>query len=315
MTDHQLLPASLAQASQDDDRRLLDADQIERCVRQVLDMQGRERTMHVIQGPLQDAAGQCIGVFGIARDVTEMLQAEQAQRCALEDSRSLLELALSGSELGTWDADLRTGQVRRDDRLLAMLGYGPHDLEPTMEAWRRLLHPEDREAAEAARRAHVDGTTRNHESEHRLRHKDGHWVWVFEAGKVQRDADGQAVRAIGTTRDISGQKRATAESVDLIRRIEQLIGPLRGDPSGGVVPPADAVPPMPHLTGRGRQVLGLLAQGFTAAEIAGRLGITRETANTHRRNLMRQLGLRNKAELIRFALENGLGSPLEGDSL
>lgn len=315
MTDVQLLPAGLAQASQSDDRRLLDADRIERGIRQVLDGQGQQRMLDAIQGPLRDAAGQCIGVFGIARDVTEMLHSEQAQRRALEDGRSLLELALSGSELGTWDADLRSGQVRRDNRLLVMLGYGPHELEPTLDAWWRLLHPDDREAVESTREAHIAGTTRIHQSEHRLRHKDGHWVWVFEAGKVLRDADGQAVRAIGTTRDISGQKRAAAESLALIRRIEQLIGPLRGDPGDNMLAPGGDAASVPPLTDRGRQVLGLLAQGLTAAEIAGRLGITRETANTHRRNLMRRLGLRNKAELIRFALENGLGGPLEGDSL
>jgi len=281
------------------------------------DITRRRQLEHALQdlatpGPLRDDAGRRGGEVGIVRDVADLLHAEQAQRLALEDSRNLLELALSGSELGTWDADLRTGQVRRDERLLGMLGYGPHELEPTLDAWRRLLHPDDQDAAEAVRRAHIDGVTRIHESEHRLRHKAGHWVWVFEAGKVLRDADGQAVRAIGTTRDISSQKRAAAESVALIRRIEQLIGPLRGDPANGEAQPGGAEVPVPHLTERGREVLGLLAHGLTAAQIAGRLGITRETANTHRRNLMRRLGLRNKAELIRFALEHGIGGPLPG---
>ncbi|MFM2059810.1 MAG: hypothetical protein RLY71_4195 [Pseudomonadota bacterium] len=63
------------------------------------------------------------------------------------------------------------------------------------------------------------------------------------------------------------------------------------------------------LSARSREVLGLLARGHTAAEVAHRLRISEETVSTHRRNLMRKLGLRNKAELIRYALERGIGLP------
>jgi DNA-binding NarL/FixJ family response regulator len=44
-------------------------------------------------------------------------------------------------------------------------------------------------------------------------------------------------------------------------------------------------------------------------EIAQRLVISKETVMTHRRNLMRKLGLRNKAELIRYAIKHNIGVP------
>lgn len=61
-----------------------------------------------------------------------------------------------------------------------------------------------------------------------------------------------------------------------------------------------------RLSEREREVLVLVAQGSTSREIAARLGISPRTAETHRANLQRKLGLRGQAELVRFALESGL---------
>ena len=60
------------------------------------------------------------------------------------------------------------------------------------------------------------------------------------------------------------------------------------------------------LTAREREVLHLAVEGRTSAEIAARLAISPRTAETHRANLMRKLGLRAQAELVRFALQRGL---------
>ena len=55
-------------------------------------------------------------------------------------------------------------------------------------------------------------------------------------------------------------------------------------------------------------MLSLVAEGYTNAEIAARLGISSRTVETHRANLMRKLGLRTLAELIRYALRRGISS-------
>lgn len=60
------------------------------------------------------------------------------------------------------------------------------------------------------------------------------------------------------------------------------------------------------LTARERQVLVLAAQGLGNAEIGDRLAISPRTAETHRTNLMRKLGLKGQADLVRFAHERGL---------
>ncbi len=60
------------------------------------------------------------------------------------------------------------------------------------------------------------------------------------------------------------------------------------------------------LTKREREVLGLVAQGHTSAEIADRWVVSRRTVEAHRSNMMRKLHLKTQADVIRFALRRGL---------
>lgn len=64
--------------------------------------------------------------------------------------------------------------------------------------------------------------------------------------------------------------------------------------------------PLDRLTDREREVLALVAHGHTAAEIAGRLHISDKTVETHRAHILDKLGLRTRADLVRFALDHGL---------
>lgn len=64
--------------------------------------------------------------------------------------------------------------------------------------------------------------------------------------------------------------------------------------------------PLERLTARERQVLALAAQGCSLNEIAEQLGISRWTAESHRRNLMGKLGLHSQTELVRCALDRGV---------
>jgi DNA-binding NarL/FixJ family response regulator len=62
------------------------------------------------------------------------------------------------------------------------------------------------------------------------------------------------------------------------------------------------------LTGREREVLHLIVEGYTNSQIADHFVISKRTVETHRANMMRKLGLRNRAELFRYALQRGLVS-------
>jgi two-component system response regulator NreC len=60
------------------------------------------------------------------------------------------------------------------------------------------------------------------------------------------------------------------------------------------------------LTGREREVCQYLASGFTNAEIAEALSISKRTVEAHRAAVMAKVGLKSRAELVHFAMENGL---------
>jgi DNA-binding NarL/FixJ family response regulator len=60
------------------------------------------------------------------------------------------------------------------------------------------------------------------------------------------------------------------------------------------------------LTNREREVFHLAAEGFNNTEIGDRLHISPRTAETHRTNLMRKLGLANQTELVRYAADRGV---------
>lgn len=62
----------------------------------------------------------------------------------------------------------------------------------------------------------------------------------------------------------------------------------------------------PSLSDRERQVLQLVAEGKTTKEIATLLGISVNTAETHRTNLMEKLDIHDTAGLVRYALRNGV---------
>lgn len=64
--------------------------------------------------------------------------------------------------------------------------------------------------------------------------------------------------------------------------------------------------PYDMLTSREREVLHLAAQGFTSSQIAERLFISPRTVEVHRARLMQKLGLRNRTELIHFAIRRGI---------
>jgi two-component system NarL family response regulator len=78
---------------------------------------------------------------------------------------------------------------------------------------------------------------------------------------------------------------------------------LRGPPQNGASAPAALAP-------RERQILQLLAEGHTSAEIARQLHIATTTVDSHRRNIMKKLDLHSVAELTKYAIREGL-TPLE----
>ncbi|RJT36354.1 EAL domain-containing protein [Mesorhizobium waimense] len=118
-------------------------------------------------------------------------------------------LALERAHLGVWDWDIKSGACYYSPTWSKMLGYDEGELADVADLWLQLTHPDDRERAKASGDRHIDGLTSSIETELRLKHKDGHWVWVLDRGGiVERDADDRPVRLMGVQTDITRQKEA-----------------------------------------------------------------------------------------------------------
>jgi len=216
-----------------------------------------------------------------------------------------LELALKGADLGLWDIHIPSGELHLSARVCSMLGYTDGGIGTHIGDLNKLVHPEDVLKQQAAMDAAKNGDLPDYRVEYRLRHKDGYWEWVRSRGKiVARDGNSVPLRAVGTMKSISQEKRLQFEGAELLQRIESLIKDFDKVPEAAA-PPAEVVPA--NVIGlREQQVIQLIAAGCTTAEIGKRLGISSYTAGTHRRNLMRKLNLHSTAELTRYALTQKL---------
>ncbi len=129
-----------------------------------------------------------------------------------------LALAAEGALAGTWDWDLKTGQIIRNEQWMRMLGREAAPVPETAAAWEALIHPLDRRRAEAAWHAHVGGDTPRYSVEIRMQHADGRWRWILDQGViVGRDARGRPTRAAGTQTDITTRKRAELQEFGMRR--------------------------------------------------------------------------------------------------
>lgn len=160
-----------------------------------------------VYSPYRSPDGQTEGVVGVGIDITERTRAE----AALKESQERLGLALEGADLGSWDWNVQSGETAVNARWAEMLGYRPDEITPHVSSWETLVHPDDLPRVREVLQAHLDGRTPFYATEHRMRHKSGHWVWVLDRGKViSRDAGGKPLRAAGTHLDITERKATEA---------------------------------------------------------------------------------------------------------
>lgn len=118
-----------------------------------------------------------------------------------------LDLTISGAGLGTWDWNIATGSVVFNDIWADMLGYELSELAPDVSSWEKIVDPAAAADVMSLLNEHLAGRTNIYRSEHRLRRKDGSWIWVLDTGRVvERDAEGNPLRALGVHIDITSTK-------------------------------------------------------------------------------------------------------------
>lgn len=134
---------------------------------------------------------------------------------------NVFSAAVECAQLGVWDANLVANTCYYSPSWKQMLGYEDGELTNHPDLWLDFIHPDDREQALESGNSHIDGHAVAVESEFRLRHRDGRWIWVLDRGRViERDAMGRPTRMIGVQTDITAQKEAASALALLNQRIE-----------------------------------------------------------------------------------------------
>jgi PAS domain S-box-containing protein len=173
--------------------------------------------------PLHDAGGRLRGFVKIIKDETERGRQAEAQRAAEERWR----LALDSGDIGTFDYDPVTGDLRWDARCKALFGLGP-DAAVGYDTFLAGLHPDDRALVDAAvRQALAPDGAGVYDVEYRtIGLGDGVERWIAARGRVTFAGDGadrRAVRFIGTVRDVSDRKQAEAHQETMTREVSHRV--------------------------------------------------------------------------------------------
>lgn len=168
--------------------------------------------------PLQDGDGNVTHYVAVQRDVTQrnsdaeaLLASNREQRLLagqLERKRQRLVDAQRVAKVGSWETDLATGNVQWSEETCRIHGM-PEDVEVTHALFLQLVHPDDRARVDAA---FADSIARGNGGviQHRLLLADGCLRHVEQRWRIDFDADGAPLRALGTCQDVD--ERVQAES-------------------------------------------------------------------------------------------------------
>ncbi len=180
---------------------------------EILDPDGRLHTLDVHSQIIMENSKPS-GILFVARDVTGRKKAE-------EDIRTLnerYELAAGSAGIGIWDRDLLTNQIVWDSRMYALYGISPEQFTRTPEAWRALIHPEDKLRVDETLRRMIL-SEKDYDTEFRIIRPDGRIRHIKAYGRVQRNENGRAVRLIGVNYDITWRKEAEEERRKLEKQL------------------------------------------------------------------------------------------------
>ncbi|HEY6721271.1 MAG TPA: diguanylate cyclase, partial [Burkholderiales bacterium] len=179
---------------------------------------GSERHTHTRYVPDVHSDGSVAGFYVLATDVTPLKHTEEM----LRESEQRLSLALESSQLALFDWNIATGEVFLSEQWAVLLGGTPAPTRTTIDALERMVHGDD--AADLGRliRDVLKGVAPYYHAEHRVRTNDGRWIWIQSQGQVTaRDADGQALRLIGTNADVTERKSAEADLAESRAQLER----------------------------------------------------------------------------------------------
>lgn len=139
-------------------------------------------------------------------DISDRKQTEED----LQEQKNRQDYILVGTNVGTWEWNIQTGETIFNERWAEIIGYNLKELSPiSIDTWIKHTRPDDLKTSDEILQRHFNGELDYYECECRMKHKDGHWVWILDRGKViSWTDDGRPLWMFGTHADITPRKQA-----------------------------------------------------------------------------------------------------------
>ncbi|MBN1949748.1 MAG: PAS domain S-box protein [Bacteroidales bacterium] len=173
---------------------------------------------------IKDVNEKIIGLVGVHNDITEKLLVESE----LIESEQKLRMALEGARADSWIINVETQELIFSQQFANYFGYTLEEVPRTIEAVRKLMHPDDIAPNLEALQKHLASELPLYESEVRIKNKDGDYSWIFIRGKItEYSEDGRPTKLIGTSFDITDQKLNREEVLASREKLQQSITKLK----------------------------------------------------------------------------------------
>lgn len=214
---------------------------------------------------VQRGAGRRRRVHAYLSDETRQKRLESSVAAA----KDRLFLAIQSARLGTWDLDLRTMERVLSARSAEIIGFPLEEIDTHQDFWLDRVHPFDRAALLAlSSQSALPGHEQTNMLEYRVRHREGHYVWVQSHAKVvESDTEGRPSRVVGTMKDVTEQRQQEVQR----NRQRQLLDVLNRAQAGFLLTRdmhdacEDLFEPLLRLTESSFGFIGVLRQDGDAA--------------------------------------------------
>ena len=237
--------------------------------REILIPSGERR--HMQASYLPDVAdGEVRGVLALVTDITDRKRIEEE----VERSRARLAEAERVARMGSWEWDIAANRIEWSDGLYSLYGIRPGDFDPHYRpGGSRYVHPGDRDLVAAEVRSALE-TCAPIDFEYRIVRPDGQVRRLHSRAEVFADADGSPLRMTGTVQDVTETRAPRRHQTAELRQFAHV------------------------LTPRQLEILALVGEGLSNAEIAERLFLAETTVKWHVRQILRALGVANRAQAV-----------------
>ncbi|TNE70352.1 PAS domain S-box protein [bacterium] len=143
-------------------------------------------------------------IFGNIQDITQYKEREKKLKHERFKALSVLE----GTNVGTWEWNVQTGEMDVSERWAEIVGYSKDDLKPlNIVSWIKRVHSDDLVLSNELLEKCFNGESEYYELETRILHKSGSWIWVLNKGKVfSRTDENKPAMMYGTLQDITERK-------------------------------------------------------------------------------------------------------------